>query len=163
MRCPIHQARCRWWLVLLTNDHGFFAEGIRALSLRIKKLAKIFIVAPDREKSATSLAIILRRPLRVEKIKANVYAVDGTPADCVSLAVKKFLPRNPDLLISGINHDPNLGQQDLAYSGRASPAIQAVSRGFVSVTPLHRDLIDYRTLRSLRLPDLLLKIKHEIS
>ncbi|MCK4429972.1 MAG: 5'/3'-nucleotidase SurE, partial [Candidatus Aminicenantes bacterium] len=99
-------------LILLTNDDGIFAEGIEALSRNIKDLGQIYIVAPDRERSATSLALTLHRPLRVKTIKKNTYAVDGTPADCVYLAVQKFLPRKPDLLISGPNRGPNLGQQD---------------------------------------------------
>jgi 5'-nucleotidase len=81
-------------------------------------------VAPDREKSASSLALSLRRPLRVQKIKADIYAVDGTPADCIYLALKKFLPRTPDIIISGINPGPNVGQQDISYSGTVSAAIQ---------------------------------------
>lgn len=111
-------------LILLTNDDGIFAEGIEALSRNIKDLGQIYIVAPDRERSATSLALTLHRPLRVKTIKKNTYAVDGTPADCVYLAVQKFLPRKPDLLISGPNRGPNLGQQDISYSGTVAGAIQ---------------------------------------
>ncbi|MBC8359063.1 MAG: 5'/3'-nucleotidase SurE [Candidatus Aminicenantes bacterium] len=111
-------------LILLTNDDGFFSEGIESLFRYLKDLGQIYIVAPDREKSATSLAITLRRPLRVKKIKANVYAVDGTPADCVYLARQKLLPKKPSLLISGLNRGPNLGQQDISYSGTVAAAIQ---------------------------------------
>jgi len=111
-------------LILLTNDDGFYSEGIEALSSQLKDLGKIFVVAPDREKSACSLSLTLHRPLRVKKVKKNVYAVDGTPADCVYLALQKFLPKKPDLLISGINSGPNLGQQDISYSGTVAAAIQ---------------------------------------
>ena len=111
-------------LILLTNDDGFFSEGIEALFRHLKDLGQIYIVAPDREKSATSLALTLHRPLRVKTIKANVYAVDGTPADCVYLAVQKLLPQKPSLLISGLNSGPNLGQQDISYSGTVAAAIQ---------------------------------------
>jgi 5'-nucleotidase len=111
-------------LLLITNDDGFFAEGIQALAAGLRGLAEIFIVAPDREKSATSLSLTLRRPLRVEKIKRNVHAVDGTPADCIYLAIKKLLPRRPRLILSGINRGPNLGQQDISYSGTVAAALQ---------------------------------------
>lgn len=112
------------YLILLTNDDGFYSKGINALSPHLEDIARIFIVSPDREKSATSLALTLHRPLRVQKIKENVYAVDGTPADCIYLAVNKLLPRKPDLLISGLNHGPNLGQQDISYSGTVAGAVQ---------------------------------------
>ena len=111
-------------LILLTNDDGFFAEGIESLFRSLKSLGNVYIIAPDREKSATSLALTLHRPLRVKRIKPKVYAVDGTPADCVYLALQKLLPRKPALLISGINRGPNLGQQDISYSGTVAAAIQ---------------------------------------
>jgi 5'/3'-nucleotidase len=111
-------------LILLTNDDGYFAEGILALARHFKEAAQTVIVAPDREKSATSLSITLRRPLRVEKIRKDVFAVDGTPADCIYLALQMILPRPPDLIISGINRGPNLGQQDISYSGTVAAALQ---------------------------------------
>jgi 5'-nucleotidase len=111
-------------LILLTNDDGFFSEGLELLSRALNALAQIFIVAPDREKSATSLALSLHRPLRVKEVRKKIYAIDGTPADCVYMAVQKLLPRKPDLLISGPNPGPNLGQQDIAYSGTVAGALQ---------------------------------------
>ncbi|UCE21655.1 MAG: 5'-nucleotidase SurE, partial [Candidatus Aminicenantes bacterium] len=75
-------------LILLTNDDGFFAEGIESLSRQLKGLGESYIIAPDRERSATSLALTLHHPLRVKKMKARVFAVDGTPADCVYLATQ---------------------------------------------------------------------------
>jgi len=111
-------------LILLTNDDGLYAEGISVLSDELTNLGQIYIVAPDQEKSASSLALTLHHPLRVKPVKKNRYAVTGTPADCVYLAVQKFLPRIPDLLISGINHGPNLGQQDTFYSGTVAGARQ---------------------------------------
>jgi 5'-nucleotidase len=111
-------------LILLTNDDGFYAEGISVLFDKLKTLGEVFIIAPDQEKSASSLALTLHQPLRVKRVKQNAYAVSGTPADCVYLAVQKFLPRLPDLLISGINHGPNLGQQDTSYSGTVAGAKQ---------------------------------------
>lgn len=111
-------------LILLTNDDGFFSKGINVLAQHLEDISSVFIVAPDREKSATSLALTLHRPLRVQRIKEDVFAVDGTPADCIYLAVKKLLPRKPDLIISGLNQGPNLGQQDISYSGTVAGAIQ---------------------------------------
>lgn len=111
-------------LILLTNDDGLNAEGISVLSRELKDLGQIYIVAPDQEKSASSLALTLHHPLRVKLTEKNRYAVSGTPADCVYLAVQRFLPRLPDLLVSGINHGPNLGQQDTSYSGTVAGAKQ---------------------------------------
>lgn len=120
-------------LVLLTNDDGYFADGILALARRLRRATETFIVAPDREKSATSLSLTLRRPLRVEKIKRDVFAADGTPADCIYLALKMILPRTPSLIISGINRGPNLGQQDISYSGTVAAALQGTFLGIPSV------------------------------
>ena len=111
-------------MILLTNDDGFFSEGLELLSRALDSLAQVYIVAPDREKSASSLALSLHRPLRVKEVRKNIYAIDGTPADCVYMAVQKLLPRKPDLLISGPNPGPNLGQQDIAYSGTVAGALQ---------------------------------------
>ncbi len=111
-------------LIFLTNDDGFYSEGIEALSRHLQDLGETYIVAPDREKSATSLALTLHRPLRVKAIQSNVFAVDGTPADCVYLGLQKLLPRKPSLLVSGMNRGPNLGQQDISYSGTVAAAIQ---------------------------------------
>lgn len=111
-------------LILLTNDDGFFSKGIKTLASHLGDMGSVFIVAPDREKSATSLALTLHRPLRIQRIQERIYAVNGTPADCIYLAVKKLLPRKPDLIISGLNQGPNLGQQDISYSGTVAAAIQ---------------------------------------
>src|SRR4030067_15246 len=120
-------------LILLTNDDGYFADGILALARRLKRAAETVVVAPDREKSATSLSLTLRRPLRGERRKGAVFAVDGTPADCIYLALKMILQRSPCLIISGINRGPNLGQQDISYSGTVRDAIQGTFLGIPSV------------------------------
>ena len=111
-------------LILLTNDDGFYAPGINALHDKLIRLGDTFIVAPDRERSATSLALTLHHPLRVKAIEKCIFAIDGTPTDCIYLAVQKLLPRKPDLIISGINPGPNLGQQDISYSGTVAGALQ---------------------------------------
>ena len=120
-------------LVLLTNDDGYFSPGISALAARLRPDFEVRIVAPDRERSANSLSLTLRRPLRLFKVRPGVHAVDGTPADCIYLALKGVLPRRPDLLISGMNLGPNLGEQDIAYSGTVAAAIQGTFLGIPSV------------------------------
>lgn len=134
-------------LIFLTNDDGYFSEGIDVLHHHLKDLGQIFVIAPDREKSATSLSLTLHRPLRVKKIKHNVYAVDGTPADCVYLALRKLLPKKPSLLISGLNHGPNVGQQDISYSGTVAAAIQGtflqIPSIAISVIPNQRGRFDF--------------------
>ena len=126
-------------LILVTNDDGYDAEGLTVLFLRLQELGEAYLVAPDREKSATSLALTLRDPLRVRQAGPRVFAVEGTPADCIYLAVEKLLPRRPDLVVSGINHGPNLGQQDISYSGTVAGAIQGTYFGIPSlaVSALH--------------------------
>jgi 5'-nucleotidase len=111
-------------IILLTNDDGFYSEGINALYARLNDLGQIFMVAPDKEQSASSLSLTLHHPLRIKTIKSNIFAVSGTPADCIYLAVQEILPRKPDLIISGINHGPNLGQQDTSHSGTVAGATQ---------------------------------------
>jgi 5'-nucleotidase len=120
-------------LILLTNDDGFDSQGISAMFQRLKGWGQTYIVAPAQEKSASSLSLTLHHPLRVKSVQDNIYAVDGTPADCVYLAVQKLLPRYPDLLISGLNHGPNLGQQDISYSGTVAGALQGA---FLSIPSL---------------------------
>ena len=120
-------------VILLTNDDGFYRETIQVLFRRLRALGRTYIVAPDRERSACSLAVTLRRPLRAERVKPRVWAVVGTPVDCVYFALQKFLPRRPDLIISGMNPGPNLGQQDINYSGTVAGAIQGTFLGVPSM------------------------------
>ncbi len=120
-------------LFLLTNDDGYFAPGLTALTEELRQVGQVYVVAPDREKSSISLALTLRRPLRAEKIDKNIYAVDGTPADCVYIALRHILPRQPDLLISGMNRGANLGCQDVSYSGTVAAALQGTFMGIPSI------------------------------
>jgi 5'-nucleotidase len=119
--------------ILLTNDDGFYRETIQILFRKLAAIGRTYIVAPDREKSACSLAVTLRQPLRVQHIKPRVWAVEGTPVDCIYFALQKFLPRRPDLIISGMNPGPNLGQQDINYSGTVAGAIQGTFNGIPSM------------------------------
>ena len=109
--------------ILVTNDDGIYSEGIIILAKALQEIGEVFIVAPDREKSAIAHSLTLHRPLRVEKIKRNVYSVDGTPADCVHLGVNAILPERPQLIVSGINKGGNLGD-DITYSGTVSAAFE---------------------------------------
>jgi 5'-nucleotidase len=119
-------------LILLCNDDGCHREEILILFRRLRVLGRTVIVAPDQEKSASSLSLTLRRPLRVHRPKTDVWAVDGTPADCIYFALQKVLPRRPDLIVSGMNPGPNLGQQDVNYSGTVAAAIQGTFLGIPS-------------------------------
>ncbi|MCX6561677.1 MAG: 5'/3'-nucleotidase SurE [Candidatus Aminicenantes bacterium] len=120
-------------LILLCNDDGFFREEIRILHRRLRSLGRTVIVAPDRERSAASLAVTLRQPLRLQRHTPSIWSVDGTPADCLYFALRKILPRRPDLLISGMNPGPNLGQQDVHYSGTVAAAVQALFLGLPAI------------------------------
>jgi 5'-nucleotidase len=126
-------ARARRPTILLTNDDGFYHETIQMLFRGLRPLGTTYIVAPDRERSACSLAVTLRRPLRAQLVRPRVWAVEGTPVDCVYFALQKFLPRRPDLILSGMNPGPNLGQQDINYSGTVAGAIQGTFLGVPSV------------------------------
>ena len=120
-------------IILLTNDDGFYRETIQILFRKLAGLGRTYIVAPDQERSACSLSVTLRRPLRAQRIKPRIWAVEGTPVDCVYFALQKFLPRRPDLIVSGMNPGPNLGQQDINYSGTVGGAIQGTFLGVPSL------------------------------
>ena len=118
--------------ILVTNDDGVSAEGIVALREALKSLGEVTVVAPDRERSAASHAITLRDPLRVNELEPGVISVDGTPTDCVLLAVNGLMAKRPDYLFSGINHGPNMGE-DVSYSGTVAAAIEGALCGIPSV------------------------------
>jgi 5'-nucleotidase len=131
-------------LILVTNDDGVHAPGIRALAQVLGGLGEVWIVAPDREASASGQSLTLKHPLRAERIEPNVVAVDGTPADCVNLAVVKLLPRRPALVVSGINRGGNLGE-DVFYSGTVGAAREATFFGVpaIAVSVAARSELDY--------------------
>src|SRR5512138_3835514 len=96
--------------ILVTNDDGIYSEGIRKLATALEEVGEVAIVAPDREQSAASHALTLNRPLRLLQLKDKEWIVDGTPTDCVNLAVLSlFREQRPDIVLSGINFGPNLG------------------------------------------------------
>jgi 5'-nucleotidase len=115
--------------VLVTNDDGYFSPGIVALATALGPLGRVTIVAPQTEASAVGHALTLRRPLRIAQISDGVYAVDGTPTDCVNLAIHDVLDGPPDLVVSGINKGLNIGD-DVTYSGTVAGALEAALLGY---------------------------------
>src|SRR5690349_2804204 len=107
--------------ILLTNDDGYQAEGLRAVAEALADSATVSIVAPSREQSGTAQSLTLRQPIVCNKIAEREWAIDGTPADCVIVALHKLLPEPPDLVISGINFGANLGE-NVYYSGTVGAA-----------------------------------------
>ena len=118
--------------ILVTNDDGIHADGLRALAKALRTLGNVTVVAPDREQSAASHALTLHRPLRIKRVEEGVLSVDGTPTDCVLLGVHGFLKQKPDLVVSGINHGPNMGN-DTSYSGTVAAAVEGTLLGIPSV------------------------------
>lgn len=119
--------------ILVTNDDGIFSDGIRKLANALKPLGEVVIVAPDREQSAASHALTLNRPLRLLQLQKDEWTVDGTPTDCVNLAVLYlFKNARPDLVVSGINFGPNLGD-DVTYSGTISAAFEGALLNIPSI------------------------------
>lgn len=119
--------------ILLSNDDGVYAEGIRALAYALSDLAEIIIVAPDRNRSGASNSLTLEQPLRVTRIEPNTYSVQGTPTDCVHFALNELLKDDlPDLVLSGINHGANLGD-DVLYSGTVAAAMEGHFLGVQSI------------------------------
>jgi 5'-nucleotidase len=119
-------------IILISNDDGIHSEGLHALEEALAVVGEIYTVAPDREQNAVSHALTLHRPLRIEEIAPRRFAVNGTPTDCVNLAVKGFLPVRPQLVVSGINKGANLGD-DVTYSGTVSAAIEGSLLGIPSI------------------------------
>lgn len=118
--------------ILVTNDDGYLAHGIQVLSDAARQLGTVEVVAPDREQSATSHSLTLHYPLRVRKPSEGVQTVDGTPTDCVVLALGELLAEKPDFVLSGINHGPNLGD-DVLYSGTVAAAMEATILGIPAI------------------------------
>lgn len=121
--------------ILVTNDDGIYSEGIQKLARALREIpsALVTVVAPDREQSATGHSLTLHRPLRMQRLEDRVYAVDGTPTDCVNLGVLSLLKEEPpDLIVSGINFGLNLGD-DVTYSGTVSATFEGSLLGIPAV------------------------------
>jgi len=134
-------------LILLTNDDGITAPGLRALVEAMQALGDVVVVAPDRERSAVSHALTLHSPLRVWEHADDWYAVDGTPTDCVNLGLHGLFSDKPQIVVSGINRGGNMGD-DITYSGTVSAAMEATLMGVpalaVSLDGDGRTIDDYR-------------------
>jgi len=118
--------------ILVTNDDGYRSEGIQALVVALRPLGDVTTVAPVQEASAIGHALTLRRPLRLETIDERVFAVDGTPTDCVNIAVTQVFKGLPDLVVSGINKGWNLGD-DVTYSGTVAGALEGALLGIPAI------------------------------
>jgi 5'-nucleotidase len=118
--------------ILLSNDDGYFAPGLAALALALYPLADITVVAPERDRSGASNSLTLDRPLMLRQAPGGFYYVNGTPTDCVHLAVTGMLDHMPDMVISGINHGANMGD-DTIYSGTVAAATEGYLLGIPSI------------------------------
>ena len=118
--------------ILVSNDDGILAPGIGLLGRACQSVATVTVVAPDREQSGTSHSLTLHRPLRPARRPDGSWQVDGTPTDCVLLAVGALMPDKPDFVFSGVNHGPNMGE-DVLYSGTVSAAMEAVTLGIPGI------------------------------
>src|SRR5690349_17175090 len=125
-------------VLLLTNDDGIHAAGLRTLREALAPLGRVVVVAPAAQQSGTSHAITIDRPLRHVEHGKDLHSIDGTPADCIYLALfeQRFLPRKPDLVISGINHGSNVGTS-VYYSGTVAGAREAALRGIPAIAFSH--------------------------
>ena len=157
--------------ILLSNDDGVASEGLRALQEKLASLDEVWVVAPDRDQSAVSHSLTLQRPLRIEQMGPRLFAVDGTPTDCINLAINGILRERPRLVISGINRGANLGD-DITYSGTVSAAMEATLLGVpgIAVSLVGTEQFDFaaaadftnrlatRLLRDSLPPDTLLNV-----
>ena len=132
--------------ILVTNDDGFFSPGIIALADALRPLGDVITVAPQTEASAVGHALTLRRPLRLEQERPGVYSVDGTPTDCVNIAIDKLLKQKPDIVVSGINKGLNIGD-DVTYSGTVAGALEGALLGYqaiaISLAAKHSPDVDF--------------------
>jgi len=133
-------------LILVSNDDGIDSVGIRVLEDALRPLGRVVVVAPDNEQSGSSHSLTLRSPIATKTLDENHHRVCGTPTDCVLLATQVILGRVPDILVSGINHGPNMGE-DVTYSGTVAAAFEGTILGIrsVAVSALQRSVADAET------------------
>jgi 5'-nucleotidase len=138
--------------ILVSNDDGVHAPGIRALAEALRDVGRVYVVAPDRERSAASHSLTMDVPLRANRLDGDVISVQGTPTDCILLALKGLLTEQPDIVVSGINRGPNMGD-DVTYSGTIAAAMEATLLGVPSIAvSLDRNesgRYDYRAAASI--------------
>jgi 5'-nucleotidase len=136
--------------ILLSNDDGYLAPGLAALRRVLEPIADVIVVAPERNHSGSSNSLTLDRPLRVQHLESNFYAINGTPADCVHIALTGLLDETPDLVVSGINNGANLGD-DTLYSGTVAAAMEGRFLGLpaIAVSLAGRKAINFETAGKL--------------
>ena len=162
--------------ILISNDDGYQAKGIRQLTKSLSEIAEVIVVAPSENKSAASSSLTLGRPLKPIRIEKNIYAIDATPTDCVHLALCGFIKKSIDLVVTGINFGANLGD-DTIYSGTVAGAIEGRFLGLPSiamslaswecnhfatageiakrlVTQIDRSELSYNTIINVNVPDI---------
>ena len=118
--------------ILVSNDDGVHARGIKALSAALREIGDVTVVAPDRERSGASHSLTMDVPLRAHEFRDGIFAVEGTPTDCILLALKMLMPEPPDLVVSGINRGANMGD-DVTYSGTIAAAMEATLLGVPAI------------------------------
>ncbi len=128
--------------LLLTNDDGYLAPGLTALADELSKHYDVYIVAPDRERSAISMTLTINRPLRLHQVEDKIFTLDGTPTDCINIALQKVMPKDPDFIVSGMNQGENIGE-DVFFSGTVAGAFAGHIYGIpslaVSMVPLKKE------------------------
>ncbi len=148
--------------VLVSNDDGILARGLGMLAEVCATLGQVTVVAPDREQSGTSHSLTLHRPLRATRRADGAFQVDGTPTDCVLLALGMLMPAQPDFVLSGINHGPNMGE-DVLYSGTVAAAFEGLVAGIPSIAVSYAgtdlDLLDGHRPGLRRLLERILRVK----
>ena len=137
-------------VILVSNDDGIHSPGIQALADTLRTIADVYVIAPDRERSAASHALTLHKPLRLEKFGDNMYSVNGTPTDCINLGINGILNEKPDIVVSGINKGGNLGD-DVTYSGTVSAAFEGTLLGVPSFAVSHVAESDFKFETSARI------------
>jgi 5'-nucleotidase len=147
--------------LLCSNDDGILARGLDCLERAARPLGEVSVVAPDREQSATSHSLTLHHPLRPVRLAENRWQVDGTPTDCVMLAIEALLPERPDFVLSGINHGPNMGE-DVLYSGTVAAAMEGLVLGVpsIAVSFAGRDFRSDDSLLNQQVETLSMLLKH---
>lgn len=132
--------------ILISNDDGYMAEGIQTLAAALSGFGEIIVVAPDRNRSGASNSLTLENPLRLNKLENGVYRVEGTPTDCVHLAITGLLDEEPDMVVSGINAGANLGD-DVLYSGTVAAAMEGRFLGLpaIAISLVGNDATHYQT------------------
>jgi 5'-nucleotidase len=129
--------------ILISNDDGFDARGIQVLARALEPLGEVFVVAPDTEQSASSHSLTVRRPIEIKRVDERRFRVCGTPTDCVVLALQVILEGKPDVVVSGINHGPNMGE-DVHYSGTVAAAFEGciLDVPAIAISALQRSVED---------------------